>query len=489
MQFPFSEFAPDAGELAPGVLMQAQGVQPQQIGYGPAAALQTPASATALPDDCRGMVSLVQRDGTNLVFAFTATDAYELSATYALDGAPIGTGFNCTSGDDWSLTGFGNKLMASNTTDGLQAYDIESPAGFSSIADAGAPRDIFRCANTLVGLDCLDDNSNRDNRLIRTSAIGDQTQWKKRGADKQPLDDGGALIGGIDLKNNAALILQSDAVRIMQFGSGSAGAFSLLKAFDGRGSVGRRSLIGLDGVAYWFSTDGFKMFSQANGLVHIGAGKVDQWFFDRVDQSRLQAIQVGLDPLNKLVVWRYPSLQITSETVFDDCIGYSWQFNKWFYWSEQTTYLSRIATPGYTLEGMDDFGPLDSIDIPLDDRFWQGGQPVFAALDEDRKYATFSGPSYAAVLESGFSNSPVTGLIGWATPIDNAASGTLQLGVKNRLDGAATWKTGAAKVSAGRVPLRGRGMNIAFRRNIDAGDTWSYANGVNHVSAATGGRK
>lgn len=489
MQFAFSEFAPDAGELAPGVLMQAQGVQPQQIGYGPAPSLQTPASATALPGACRGMVSLTQRDGTNVVFAFTATAAYELSATYALDGTPIGTGFNCTSGDDWSLTGFGNKLMATNTTDGLQAYDIESPAGFTAIADAGNPRDIFRCANTLVGLDCLDANSNRDNRLVRSSAIGDQTEWKKKGADKQPLEDGGALIGGIDLKNNAALLFQADAIRVMQFGSGPAGTFSLLKAFDKRGSVGRRSLIGIDGVAYWLSTDGFKMFSQANGLAHIGAGKIDKWFFDRVDQSNLAKVQVGLDPLNKLVVWRYPSLQITSETVFDDCLGYSWQFNKWFYWQEQTTYLSQIATPGYTLDGMNDFGPLDSNDIPLDDRFWQGGQPVFAALDENLKYATFSGANYAAVLESGFSNSPVSGLIGWATPIDNAASGTLQLGVKDSLDDAATWKTGAAKVSAGRVPLRGRGMNIAFRRNIDAGDDWSYANGVNHVVAATGGRK
>ena len=114
---------------------------------------------------------------------------------------------------------------------------------------------------------------------------------------------------------------------------------------------------------------------------------------------------------------------------------------------------------------------------------------MFAALDENLKYATFSGPNYAAVLESGFSNSPVTGLISWATPIDDASTGTLQLGVKNDLSDTATWKTGAAKVSAGRVPLRGRGMNIAFRRNIDAGSTWSYANGVDHIVAATGGRK
>lgn len=487
MQFPYGEFAPDAGETAAGVLMQAQGVQPKAMGYGPARELTAPASASALPADCRGMLSMFQRDGTNIVIAATETAFYQLQNDYSW--LSIGSGFNCTAGDDWSSVHFGDKFLSTNTTDGLQQYDIESPAGFSVIDDAGAPRDIFKCANVIVALDCEDDSGTRDNRLIRSSDIGNQTEWKKRNADKQPLEDGGALIGGIDLKNNAGLIFQTDAMRLIQFGSGGAGKFSLLKVAEGRGAVSRKSIVSLDGNAWWLSSDGFKAFSQGGGIQHIGAGRIDQYFFDRVDQIDLTKVQGALDPLNKLVVWRYPSLAITSDTVFEDCLGYSWQFNKWFSWVEQTTYLSRIATPGYTLDTMDSFGPLDGIETPLDDRFWQGGQPVFAALDENRKYATFSGQNYAATLETGFSNSPVTGLIGWATPIDDSSAGTLQLGVKDALSDTAVWKAGAAKVSAGKVPLRGRGMNIAFRRVIDAGATWSYATGVDHVVAATGGRR
>lgn len=488
MQFPFDQFAPDAGETTPGVLLQAEGVQPLASGYGPAKDLFTPASAVALPDDPRGVISMRQADGTNSVFGFTVSDIYQLDSTFDW-GAAIGTGFACTAGDDWSAAQFGTKLLCTNTTDGLKQYDIETPAGFSAIADAGDPREIFICSNTVVALDCLNNAGSRDNRLIRTSAIGNQNEWKKTGADYQPLEDGGAIVGGFDLKNNTGLIFQDAAMRMIQFGSGGAGQFSLVKVADGRGSVGRRSIVGLDGIIYWLSTDGFKRFSLGGGIEHIGAGRVDRWFFDRVAQTDLSSVDGAIDPFNKLVVWRYRSLSVTSETIFDDLIGYSWQFDKWFHWSVQTASLSRIATPGYNLDAMDDFGALDAISIALDDRFWQGGQPVFAALDADLKFATFSGAALAATLETGFVNSPVTGLIGWATGIDDASGGTLELGVKDALDDTATWKTGASKVSAGRFPLRGRGMNIGFRRNIPAGATWAYAKGVNHVKAASGGPK
>ena len=482
MQFPFGPLAPDAGETAPGVSMAADGVMPLPEGYGPAPSLATPIGAAALPDAPRGLISAFQRDGTNVVYAFTETDVYELTTTYGWTN--IATGKDLTAEDDWSTVQFGNKLLATNTTQGLMQYDIETPAGFTDIAAAGDPREIFICANTVVALDCLDDAGNRDNRLIRTSAIGNQNEWVKTGADNQQLEDGGRLVGGLDLKNAAGIIFQDNAIRIIQFGATSTGAFSLQKVSDGRGSVGRRSIVGLDGVAYWLSTDGFKSFS-GGAINHIGAGFIDEWFLSRVDQSTLTGVQASIDPANKIVVWRYQSLQNPSTTVFGDMIGYSWQFNKWFTWTEQTSYLSRISTPGYTLDGMDGFGPLDGIDIPLDSRFWQGGQPVFAALDKEYKYATFTGANFPATLETGVSNSPVSGLINWATPIDNAPMGTLQVGVKNQLSDPITWKAGASKTLPGHVPLRATGLNLAFRRNIPANAVWAYAKGVDAIVATT----
>ena len=489
MQFPYGPFAPDAKETAGGILMVADGIIPLVEGYGPAPALATPLSATALPGTPRGVISMFQGDGTNVVFGFTDTTAYQLNSAYGWTS--VGGPFTAPPvGNDWSLTQFGNKLLATNVNHGLTQYDIEIPAGFASIASAGNPREVFVCANYVVALDCEDDAGNRDNRLIRTSVLGNQNDFTGTGSDYQQVEDGGRLIGGLDLKNNAALIFQDNAIRLLQFGGTSTGAFSLLKVSDGRGSVGRRSITGLDGVCYWLSTDGFKAYA-GGGIEHIGAGLVDDWFLSRVDVSNLSKVQASLDPVNKIVVWRYQSLSNTSETVFTDIIGYSWQFRKWFTWTVDTMFLTQIATPGITLDAMGtDYGPLDDIDIPLDSRFWQGGQPVFAALNSLGQYATFTGGNLAAVFETGTSNSPFAGTINRATPIDDAVGGTLQIGVKDQLSDPLEWKDGDEKTSSGYVNVRGTGQNLAWRRNIPENTPWSYAKGVDNIVAvlSTGSR-
>lgn len=488
MQFPYGRLEPDAGEMEPGIVLVANGVVPMRIGYAPMPSLNVSADAQALSDDPRGVVSVVLNDGTWKVFGFTETDIEELQSDYSW--LSLGGTFNCTAGDDWVGIHFGDYLLATNTTDGLQAYNVQTPAGFTAVADAGDPRFIFPCANMIFGLDCLDGDGNRDNRLIRNSDFNSFTEWTDGAADYQPLEDGGALLAGFDLKDGAAFILQDQACRLLQFGNAGGGAlYSLRKVADGLGAVGSKCCVGYDGAVYWLATDGFRRFTLGRGIETIGAGRIDEWFFNRVDQGALNLVQGQIDPFGKMVWWRYKRQGGLSDVSFDDMIGYSWQWDCWVTNSVSTTYLANIATPGITLDQMDSFGVLDDIDIPLDSRQFQGGQPLFGALNADAKFGIFSGANQAATITTSTSNSPVSGLISWATPIDDAPAGTLELGVKDQPSDAITWKTGTAKVSSGRVPLRGRGKNLAFRRNFLAGASWTYARGIDHVSAVTGGPK
>lgn len=486
MQFPFGPFEPDAGELEPGVCMVADGVLPQRAGYGPAAALNVSSGAAALAANPRGVISVVLNDGTWKVFAFTGTDVYELQSDYTW--TDLGTTISVTAGDDVSAIHFGDYLLFTNTTDGLVSYNVETPAGFTSVSAAGAPRFVFTCANMVFGLDCLDNVGDRDNRLIRNSDFNSFTNWTTGAADYQPLEDGGALIAGFDLKDGAALILQERAIRLLQFGNAGGGAlYALRKVADGLGSVGAKSCVGYDGAVYWLATDGFRKFSLGGGIQTIGAGKVDDWFFNAVDQSALSGVQGEVDPYTKMIWWRYKAQGAASDTVYDQMIGYSWQWDRWVTNSVSTTYLANIATPGVTLDSMDSYGVLDDIDIPLDSRAFQGGQPLFGALNSALKFGTFSGSNQEAVLTTSTAISPTTALIAWATPVDDASSGTLELGVKDEPADSIVWKTGAAKVSSGRAPLRGRGKLLAFRRTVSAGANWTYARGVDFVGAAGGG--
>lgn len=490
MQFPFGRLAPDAKENAPGVCMIANGVLPLVEGYGPAQQLVTPSSSQALPGAPRGAITVIRRSGTVQVFFLTETALESLGVDFSWTA--VEPGLSCTSGDDWSLEQFGDKLLYTNTTQGLRAYDVEVGGAAVAIPQAGAPRELFVCANMVFGLDCKDDLGERNNRLIRNSDFNDHTDWSGGAADQQPLERGGELVCGVNLKNAAAVIFQRDAMRLLQFGNAGGGAmYSLQEIANGRGSVGKKSVIAFDGVVYFLSTNGFFRFSLNNGLEPIGAGKVDAWFLSRVALLDLPKVQASIDPARKVVLWRYPMGTDSSPGVTENVLGYSWEFDCWFTWSVSIAYLSRVATPGYTVGSAGAiFGPLSGAPkIAIGDRFWQGGGEVLAALGPDLKYAAFSGGAQAATIRTATGNSPITTLIGWATPIDDAADGTLQLGVADSLNAALDWRPGETKVSAGRTPQRGRGLNVAFQRNIPAGATWTYVKGVDYVKAAGGGAK
>lgn len=484
MDVPFVPFEPDKGETLSMVV--ADSVLPQAEGYGPFPSLYVPSTATALPAPPRGIASLVKNDGNWQAYGFTASAFYQLAANFAW-GAAVASGYSCPTDYDWSILHYGSKLLFTNTTDGLKSYDVETPAGVSSITAAGSPAWIFTIKNFVVGLNCLDSTGARNNRLIKTSALNDQTNWTTGGADYQPLADGGELLAGFDLKGGIALLLQQRALVLMDFNDNTNGQqFGLAKVADGKGAVHARSCVSFDGVVFYLATDGFYMFS-VGGTEPIGAEKINRWFLDRVDQAHFELVRGAIDPLNKMVWWSYKRSLDSSTLVQEVLVGFDWQLRRWVTATEQTSGLTRLATVGVTYDAAS--GTYDSQTLTYDDRFWQGTEPLFGALDENYQFGLFTGTNAAATLTSHVRNSPVTGIINWATPIDDCATGTLEIGTKDTLDGTVTFSSSGSKVRNGATPQRARGMNTQFRRNFPAGATWSYARGVDHVRGSQGGPK
>lgn len=472
-------------QVADNVLPQSAGIGQggsQLIGYGPFPGFVTTPGAGALSGAPRGNISVKLDDGTSAVFFATATTIEQLSSTYTFSS--IDTGRNVTASDDVIFVKFGAYLLNTDKTDGLKAYNLQTPAGNNAVS--GAPsnvRYIFSCNNVVFALDC-----NNNNRQMQSSGIGDFTAWTSLGANSKTFEDGGALVCGVDVKNGNAVIFQETAMRVITFGNAASPAlYSIAKAADGRGSVGERSVVSFDGMIFYLASDGFYRFDLTNGNTPIGAEKVNRWFLSNIDNSTLSTVQGALDPLNKIVCWRFSSLANPSTTTYDRMICYDWQLNEWFTATVTTTALTRISTPGYTLDQMDSFGTLDQISIVLDDRFWQGGVPVYGGLDANYKFATFTGAAAAATLQSYRATSQAHQLVNEATPISDNGSSTLQLGVASRLDAAITWKTGVTRSRAGICKLRGSGNVLAFQENHAAGATWTYANGIDYPGSVAGG--
>lgn len=479
----FGAYEPDRGELS-SPMMDATNALPLPDGWGPYPSLFSPSTATALPAAPRGVFSVVLNAGAWQAYGFTASAFYLLNADFSWTAA-IASGYACPTGYDWSGLHFGNKLLFTNSVDGLHSYDVEAGGAVSYISAAGDPAWIFTCANFVVALNCKDANGNRDARLIKTSGFNDQTNWVTDGADYQELADGENLLCGFDLKQNSALLVQQRAFVLMQFGNASGGAqFSLQKISNGRGAVGAKSCVSFDGMVFGLATDGFFRFDLTNGLRFIGANKVDQTFLANIDQTQFALVQAAVDPIRRVVLFRYKRTIDGSTTVSEVAIGYEWEIDRWFPVTEQSAYLTRLATVAVSYDAAT--GTYDSQTLTYDDLFWSGAAPLFGALNSSYKFALRTGPSLAATLTTGVAAAASRMKFLWASVMTNAVSYTLNLLVKDILSDSMTSTGAASPVDGGRVPLEGQGLFYQMTVAIAAGDSWTYANGIEKIGTANG---
>lgn len=469
---------PDAATPNSGLATVADGVLPKRaggkLGYGPFPGLVEGLDAEALPAEPKGLISIRLFDGTNKVFAGTDTTIEELASDNTWSS--IATGLTLTSGDHWSFAHYGAYLLSTNTAEGIYAYNVQSPAGNNLVSGSPVARFIFPCNNVLFALDC-----DGDNRRMESSSYGNPLTWTGLGADGKTFTDGGALVGGADLSNGLGIILQESSASLVQFTPGGSALYRIDKIPDSLGCVGARTIVRVGGRVFYIAPDGVQMYQAGGAPQAIGAGKFDEWLFDQVAAEDLSAIDGVYDPVHRAVLWR-----VSSESL----LGYSLLTNEPFTLPVETTALSRIASPGYLLDNMDaDYPLLDSMDdsVPLDSRFWQGEAPSLAALNAAYKVSTFTGSPLAATLRTSTFNNPATGIVRRATPLSDASNSTLKLGTSDKLSADLTWGTANSKERDGSVPLRGRGLNIAFEEIIPSGATWSFATGVEYPLRSSGG--
>lgn len=481
----FGPFRPDAASPNSGYATQVINAQPkmagQKLGYGPVAALVQAVGAEALSGEPRGDISIVKFDGTYEIYFATASTIEQMDSSFQFSS--VATGLNITAGDDMSFCHFGSFLLNTNTTDGLNAYNVETPAGNNAVSGAPAARFAFSANNVVVALDC-----DGNNRRMQTSGVGDHTAWDSKGADGKTFEDGGALICGGDLQNGAAVIMQDNAMRLMQFGGAPGGAlYRISKIADGIGAVGARSFVPHNGRCFFLSSRGFYDYSVGGQPRPIGSEKVNRWFLDQINTEDLRKVQGWIDPENNIVGWRFRRNGVASTSIYEDNICYDWELGEFFLEEVSTATISRIATAGYTVDGPYAAILVDDNPTPVDDRLYQGGQPVLAALDGDLKFATFSGTPLAATLET----SEITSLrhqrVTGAQAIVDTDDATVQLGAKQRLQDAFTWGTAVAIDADGFAPVDEAGKVYALRMNIPAGTLWTNAEGFDGIEGTGGG--
>ena len=374
---PFGPWLPDNDGIDSGALSVAKNVYPTEIGYIPIPTLNA-TTTNALPAKCVGLISVRTSAGGYFIFAGTSTKLYKYVGGSWVDYTRASGGdYNVPTDEFWSFAQFNSLLVAVNFNDDPQVIDIDSGAtAFAALSGSPPKARYVNVVGRFVVLAALAP----DGFTIRNSAIDDATGWTVGTdlCDEQTFPDGGRItgVGGGEF----GYVAQERAIRRMIFQPGNDTAFRFERVESEHGCAAGFGLVSTANQIFFPSNDGFYAFG-ANGLVPIGAQKVNKWFQANNDTSRFFSVIAFADPYSPRICWAF--YNSSGSANFDRIICYDWQLQRWSYGEITAQYWASITTAGTTLEQLDAYGDIDSglIPYPFDSRAWEGGAPVIGAID------------------------------------------------------------------------------------------------------------
>lgn len=107
-----------------------------------------------------------------------------------------------------------------------------------------------------------------------------------------------------------------------------------------RGAIVPGSIVQSGGRVFYLSADGFYSFDGTTSLP-IGAGKVDQWFFDTADAGAFSRMSAVADPVLPIVQWSFQSVNSSQP---DQILVYNWSSDSWSQVLANCQLLWRILT-------------------------------------------------------------------------------------------------------------------------------------------------
>lgn len=470
---PFPPFEPDKSPFNVSASEGTLNVLPAADGWKGMPSLTE--VSDALGSECLGYVKVQDSDDELTIIAGTQTDLFRLDTSTSpyswVNISKSAAAYNVPIGDRWQFAVFGDHVIACNLGTVLQAYDINTPTAFADISGSPTARTIWVTGDYL----CVGSLANDPSRMA-WSGINDHTAWTygQEGSDTQLFPDGGEVLGGFGAQNGG-IVMQRDKIRYQNFAPGTGLTFTFSEANSERGTLSQFAHVSLAPNRFFYlSSDGF--FSGVAGDP-IGAERVDNWFFDTVDNDYLYDVRAVPDPFEKIVWWIFQTIDGTKRM-----LGYDWQLNRWCLSDQNLSDAGPLLTPGITWDGLDAlYDTIDDVDVPFDSRIFKGGSPAFAAFTTDHKLAYFTGTNQAATVKTAQIelNPGQRTFVNGGRVKTNATNYTVAIGSAHFHGGSITNKAAVSpSPRSGYLPLRCSGKIHQVSVSIPAGENWSIISSV-----------
>ena len=480
---PFGEWLPDQSDFENPGLLVAKNAIPAALGYRPIKALST--ISNAADGVLRGITAGADPDGTTRQFAGDDSKLYLFnSGTKNLDDVSVGGGYSLGANDKWRFTQFGNRMIAvAGSAVSPQTWLLGTDTSWSDLPGSPPTAEFVAVVRDFVMLGNINDGTAYPYR-VQFSQIGDPTAWTvgTNLADFQDINDLGEVTGIIGGEFGVVLC-ERGVVRVTFIGAPFTFQFDTVEGARGNAYKGAAVGLGPNRVFY-ISESGFQMLSP-NGITDIGGEKVDRWFNAMLDAGNADKITSAIDPVNRIVVWSFPS--VNSDGTPDMIIAYNYQLNRWTYCEIENDLVAPLYTAGYTLEDLDTIGTLEELPESLDSSFWAGGQFLFGGSTANR-IATFSGSNLEACFDTGdLETSPMrVSSVNRIYPHTKGGTPTVQVASRIDHDDAVTFGAASSKNSSGFCPVRSTGRFHRLRLTISG--TWEHAIGFDADFKQTGMR-
>ena len=457
--------------------------------WGPVGTL-TNYSSNALDKQCLGAQVAIDTGANNYLFAGTSDKLYEMSPgnTGFTDVSKVG-GYNLAAGEGWYFTQFGQRVIGAAFGQNLQNFTIGTSTAFADLA-AAAPqgryittiKDFVMVANTYDAT-----NGNQPQR-VQWCAIDDPTTWPASGSTQEaqllagsqiiPGDQGWikGIVGNLGTADGAVFFERAVFRVVFQ---GSPTVFGFYPAEGVRGTSASKSIAQIGALVYYLGEDGFYVFDGSTSRP-IGVDRVDRTFWNNVNVSYLTNVVAAVDPINRLVMWLYPS-NSSSGGVPDSLLVYNWVLDKWGSAQINAEYIFRAITQGYSLDSLDSTGyTLETLPFSLDSRVWTGGQVLMGAITPQHKLAYFTGAPANATADTvemePFGGGGKRAFVTSTRPMVDGGSPTVQIGTRQRLLDSPTFTTASAINTNGECPVRADGRYM--RARIQTSGSFTHLQGV-----------
>ena len=350
---PWGEYRPDLSDINTAYTSSVLNVLPRADGYQPVKSYA--ALTDTLPGACRGFF-FARNAGVLVVFAATATRIYKLnnSTLEWTDVSQGGGAYSSLSSDaQWQFAQFNDSVIAVQENVVPQVFDTTSDSEFSDLGGSPPQARYISVINRFVVLSGLLDNPYR----VQWSGLNAITTWTSgtNFSDYQDLPDGGVVRGVIG--GEFGIIVQDLALRRMIYSPGSDIVFQIDRISRDTGALAPYSIVnGGEGI-FFLSPRGFMRTDQSGVMNPIGKERVDRTFLETFDSSSLQLVIASSDPENHVIYWTYKSIDGGVDDQFDKIICYDWALDRWAEIEISGQYIASLASPGLTLESLDELAP------------------------------------------------------------------------------------------------------------------------------------